>query len=58
MGSPLALVLENICLVELERTIILFLSDKIKLWKCYVDDTIAFAKTDEIKKVLPSVNSY
>ena len=51
MGSPLAPVLENICLVELERTIILFLSDKIKLWKCYVDDTIAFAKTDEIKKV-------
>ena len=45
-------------MAELQRTIILFLSDKIKFWKCYVDDTIAFAKTDEIKKVLPSVNSY
>ena len=29
-----------------------------KLWKRYVDDTVAFVKTDEIKNVLSSLNSY
>ena len=28
------------------------------LWKRYVDDTITFVKTDEIKNVLSSFNSY
>ena len=58
MGSPLGPVLANIFMVELERTIISSLSDKIKLWKHYVDYTITFVKTDEIKNVLPSLNSY
>ena len=58
MGSPLGPVLANIFMVELERAIIPSLSDKIKLWKRYVDDTIAFVKTDEIKNVLSSLNSY
>ena len=57
MGSPLGPVLENIFMVELERTIISSLSDKIKLWKRYVDDTIAFVKTDEINNVLSYLNS-
>ena len=38
-------------ILELERAIILSLRDKIKLWKSYVDDTIAFVKTDAIKNV-------
>ena len=58
MGSPLRPVLVNIFKVELERTIIPSLSDKIKLLKCYIDDTIAFVKTGEIKKALSSSNSY
>ena len=58
IGSPLGPVLVNIFMVELGRTIIPSLSDKIKLWKRYVDDTIAIAKTEEIKNVLSSLNSY
>ena len=57
MDSPLRPVSANIFMVELERTIIPSLSDKIKLWKSYVDDTISFVKTDEIKNFLPSFNS-
>ena len=52
MGSPFRPVLVNIFMVELERTIIPSLSDKIKLWKRYVDETIDFFKTEEIKNVL------
>ena len=58
MSSPLGSVLANIFMAELERTIIPCLRDKIKLWKRYADDTITFAKTDEIKNVLSSLNSY
>ena len=57
MGFPLGPVLANIFMVELERTIIPSFSDKIKLWKRYVDDTSTFVKTDEIKDVLSSLNS-
>ena len=58
MGSALGPVLANIFMVELERTIVPSPSDKIKLWKHYVDDTIVFVKTDEIKNVWSSLNSY
>ena len=58
MGSPFRPVLVNIFMVELERTIIPSLSDKTKLGKRYIDDTIAFVKTGEIKNALPSLNSY
>ena len=58
MDSRLGPVLANIFMVELERTIIPSLSDKIKFWKRYADDTIAFVKTDEIKNALSSFNSY
>ena len=56
MGFPLGPVLANIFMVELERTIIPSFSDKIKLWKRYVDDTSTFVKTDEIKDILSSLN--
>ena len=55
---PLRPVFAKILIVELKRTIIPSLSDKIKLWKRYVDDTITFVKTDEVKNVLSSLNSY
>ena len=58
MDCPLGLDLINIFMVELEGTIIPSLSNKIKLWKRYVDDTIAFVKTDEIMNVLSSLNSH
>ena len=58
MSSPLGSVLANTFVAELERTIIPCHRDKIKLWKRYADGTITFAKTDEIKNVLSSLNSY
>ena len=45
-------------MVELERAIRPSLSDKIKLWKRYVDDTFVFVKTDKIENVLSSLNRY
>ena len=58
MDSPLQPVLANIFMIELERTFIPSLSDKMKLCKRYVVDTIAFIKTNQIKNVLSSLNSY
>lgn len=57
MGSPFRPVLANMFLIESERIIIPSISDKIKIWERYVDDTIAFVKIDEIKNVL-SLKSY
>ena len=58
MDSPLKPVLANIFMIELERTFIPSFSDKMKLCKRYVVDTIAFIKTNQIKNVLSSLNSY
>ena len=58
MDSPLQPVLANIFMIELERTFVPSLSDKMKLCKRYVVDTIAFIKTNQIKNVLSSLNSY
>ena len=57
-NDGVAMVFANIFMDELQRTIIPSLSHKIKLWKRYVDDTIAFVKTDEIKNSFSSLNSY
>lgn len=57
MGSRLGPILANI-FRKLERAIIVSLSDEIKLWKRYIDGTIAFVKTDAIKYVLSSLYSY
>ena len=50
------LILADIFLGELGRTIMPSLSDKVKLWKRYRDDTIVFVKTGAIKNVI--LNSY
>ena len=52
MGSPLALVLANIFMVELEQNIIPKLSNDISSWKRYVDNTICFIKLTSINNVL------
>ena len=39
MGSPLGPVLGNIFMVELETSVIPSLSNKVKLWKRFIDDT-------------------
>ena len=60
MGSPLALVLANIILTELESTIIkkLFDTGKIKFYCRYVDDTLLLIKSEDIQLVQDMFNSF
>ena len=58
IGALLGPVLAHIFMVELERAIGLSLSDKIKPWKRYVDDTVAFVINDAIDNVLSPLNTY
>ena len=45
-------------MVELENNLIPQINDKVKFWRRYVDDTIAFVKQNEITNVLAALNSY
>ena len=58
MGLPLGPVLANIFMVELERSVIPTLIDKIKCWTTYVDDTLCYIKTDTIDHVLKMLNGF
>ena len=58
MGSPLGPVLGNIFMVELERSVIPTLMDKMKCWTRYVDDTLCYIKTDSIDYVLKMLNGF
>ena len=58
MGSPLGPVLANIFMVELERSVIPTLMDKMKCWTRYVDDTLCYIKTDSIDYVLKMLNGF
>ena len=44
----LGLVLANIFMVDLERSVIRTLMDKMKCWMRYVDDTLCYIKIDPI----------
>ena len=57
-GSPLRTVLANIFMVELERSVIPTLMDKMKSWIIYVDDTLCYIKTDSIDYVLKVLNGF
>ena len=46
MGSSLGRLLAHIFLVELENTLVPFLTEYMKFWKRYVGDTICFVKWD------------
>ena len=50
MGSPLAPLLADIFMIELERSLIPNLQ-KIKLWRRYVDDTTCFVKIGLIEYI-------
>ena len=58
MGSTLGPVMAGIFMVELERSLSPMLSCYMIGWKCYVDDTIAYVKTDAIDYVLSIINSF
>ena len=58
MGSPLGPVPANIFMVELETSVIPNLSNKVKLWKRFVDDTYCLARFEYINSILLALNSF
>ena len=58
IGSPLGPVLANIFMVELERSVIPILMDKMKCWTRYVGDTLYYIKTDSIDYLLKKLNGF
>ena len=45
-------------MVELERSVIPSLMEKMKCWTRYVDDTLGYLKTDSIDYVLKMLNVF
>ena len=45
-------------MVELENTLVPTLTDYMKLWKRYVDDTICFVKMGSVKYIVSILNSF
>ena len=58
MGSPLAPILANIFMAELERNLIPILKDHLSCWRRYVDDTICFIKNGSVEHVLSTLNNF
>ena len=58
MGSPLGPILANVFMVELQRSVIPGLANKLNNWKRYVDDTICYIKVDSIDYVLSKLNNF
>ena len=57
IGSPLGPVLANIFMVELETSVIPNLSNKVKLWKRFVDFTYCLARSEYVDNIL-ALNSF
>ena len=51
MGAPLAPLIVDIFMIELERSLVPNRS-KIKFWKCYVSHSICFFKTGSIEYII------
>ena len=58
MGSLLGPVLANIFMVELETSVTPNLSNKVKLWKRFVDDTYYLARSEYTDNILLAINSF
>ena len=58
MGSPLGPVLANIFMVELEKSLVPTMQEKVALWFRYVDDTFTFVKKGCIDQVLMRLNGF
>ena len=57
-GPPLAPVLADIFMVELERIVVPTLATHLRFWRRYVDDTICFVKTGSIEYILSVINNF
>ena len=57
MGSPVAPLLDDIFMIELERSLIPNLRKKF-FWRCYVDDTICFVKIGSTEYIRSVLNSF
>ena len=49
MGLPLGPVLADIFMVELENILVPTLTEYMKLWKRYLDDTVCFVKMGSVE---------
>ena len=58
MGSPLGPVLANIFMVELETSVIPNLSNKVKLWKRFADDTFCLARLAYMDNISLALNYF
>ena len=58
IGSPLAPILANIFMAELQRNLIPILKDHLSCWRRYVDDTICFIKNGSVEHVLSTLNNF
>ena len=58
MGSPLAPILADIFMVELERNLTPILKDHLSCWRRYVDDTICFIKNGSVEHVLSTLDNF
>ena len=58
MGLTLGPILANIFMVELERSVIPGLANKLNSWRRYVDSTICYIKMDSIDYVLSKLNNF
>ena len=58
MGSPLEPGLADIFMIELEKAILPELTECIKYWKRYLDDTISFVKLGTISYIITKLNSF
>ena len=52
MGLPLGPVLADIFMVELENMLVPTLTEYMKLWKRYLDDTISFVKMGSVEYIV------
>ena len=58
MGSPLAPVLADIFMVELERIVVPTLATQLRFLRRYVDETTCFVKIESIEYILSVVNNF
>ena len=58
IGSHLEAVLADIFMIELEKAVLPELTECIKYWKRYVDDTISFVKLGAMNYIITKLDSF